>query len=81
MQISSEKPNKDLQMSVREALTSKRESFERELEKNLSESRGLSEDDDDDGDDAKFDARMRLQILKKRRELGEIPNQSNGNDI
>ncbi|XXG42438.1 hypothetical protein AAC387_Pa01g2720 [Persea americana] len=75
--ISSEKPNKDLQMSVREALTSKRESFERELEKNLSESRGLSEDDDDDGDDAKFDARMRLQILKKRRELGEVPNQSN----
>lgn len=82
MQISSEvNTNKDLQMSVREALTSKRDRFERELENNLSDSHGLSDDDNDDGDEAKFDARMRIKILKKRRELGEVSSQSNGTFI
>lgn len=82
MQISSEvNTNKDLQMSVREALTSKRDRFERELENNLSDSHGLSDDDNDDGDEAKFDARMRIKILKKRRELGEVSSRSNGTFI
>lgn len=74
------KTGKHFQMSVREALTSRRGDIEKEPESNLSDSHALSSDDDDD-DDAKFDSRMRSQILRKRKELGEISNQSNGKRI
>ncbi|KAI3496411.1 hypothetical protein L1887_38772 [Cichorium endivia] len=62
---SEDKARKDLQMSVREALTSKKEDFPKESD---ADSAG-----DSDADEANFDARMRQQILKKKKELGDIP--------
>ncbi|XP_077245334.1 cyclophilin-like peptidyl-prolyl cis-trans isomerase family protein [Tasmannia lanceolata] len=67
LSISEAKKKKDLQISVREALSSKKDDFEKESGTNLSDAHDLSDDDE-----AKFDARMRLQILKKRMEMGEI---------
>ncbi|KAG9451798.1 hypothetical protein H6P81_004702 [Aristolochia fimbriata] len=62
------KDKKDMQRFFREALM-KKDSGEKEADTNLSDSNDLT----DDEDETKFDARMRLQILKKRRELGDIP--------
>ncbi|KAL5698649.1 peptidylprolyl isomerase [Ranunculus cassubicifolius] len=62
------KRTKDLQLSVREALSSKKESQKRS-ETKISESEIPSDDDDD-----QFDARMRSQILRKRQELGDQPS-------
>ena len=55
-----------MQLSVREALNSKKEEFWKGLE-------AESYDDDDNEDEAHFDARMRQQILRKRNELGDLP--------
>ncbi|PIN21549.1 Peptidyl-prolyl cis-trans isomerase [Handroanthus impetiginosus] len=58
---------KDAQLTVREALTSKREN-RKESGGEFSESFEYS-----DEDEASFDARMRQQILKRRKELGDLP--------
>ncbi|XP_073008007.1 peptidyl-prolyl cis-trans isomerase CYP57 isoform X1 [Typha latifolia] len=61
--------NKDTVLSVREALSTKKDDFRsREIDDH---SDGGGGGDDDDDDEANFDARMRLQILRKRRELGD----------
>ncbi|KAK9131254.1 hypothetical protein Sjap_011741 [Stephania japonica] len=57
-----------LQLSVRETLSSKKE--EPQKEENI-DSSGFH--DLDDEDEAQFDVRMRLQILKKRKEIGDLP--------
>lgn len=57
-----------MQKAVREALTSKKA----DAETDTFGTHGSGDDDDDDEDDeAKFDARMRSQILRKRIELGD----------
>ncbi|GFZ15554.1 cyclophilin-like peptidyl-prolyl cis-trans isomerase family protein [Actinidia rufa] len=63
--ISEVKAARDLQLNVREALSSKREELEKESE--------VEESVYSDDDEASFDARMRLQILRKRKELGDLP--------
>lgn len=61
------KLRKDTQLSVREALGSKREELQRDTD-------AISEPlDDSDDDEGSFDARMRQQILSKRKELGDLP--------
>ena len=54
-----------MQLSIREALNSKKEESRRYVEADFS--------DNDDEDEANFDARMRQQILRKRNELGDLP--------
>ncbi|KAK8958588.1 Peptidyl-prolyl cis-trans isomerase-like 2 [Platanthera guangdongensis] len=63
---------KEMQRSVREALNSKRNDPNKEQKYDVSDSFGHTNDDDDDDDEVNFDARMRSQILKKRRVLGDI---------
>lgn len=55
-----------MQLSVREALSSKKDESWKETHTKFSET--LADSDDDE---ANFDNRMRLQILKKRKELGD----------
>lgn len=55
-----------MQLSVREALSSKKDESWKEAHTKFSET--LVDSDDDE---ANFDNRMRLQILKKRKELGD----------
>lgn len=62
------KKTKDLQLSVREALVSKKEELQKESDPR---SNDLSDDDE-----ASFDAKMRQQILKKRKDLGDLPKSS-----
>ncbi|XP_030490291.1 peptidyl-prolyl cis-trans isomerase CYP57 [Cannabis sativa] len=59
-----------VQLSVREALNSKKEEFQKD-----SKVKSFSDDDDDDEDEdeANFDARMRQKIIKKRNQLGDLP--------
>ncbi|KAI4316501.1 hypothetical protein L6164_024481 [Bauhinia variegata] len=74
---SSVKSTRDVQLSVRDALSLKKE----EPQKDLGPDNFTSLDDSDD-DDADFDARMRMQILKKRKEMGDVPSKAklqNGN--
>ncbi|OMO86498.1 hypothetical protein COLO4_21097 [Corchorus olitorius] len=61
------KNTKEVQLSVREALSSKKEGTQKDKEE-LSDSLHHSDDDD-----ASFDARMRRQILDRRKELGDEP--------
>ncbi|XP_010247377.1 PREDICTED: peptidyl-prolyl cis-trans isomerase CYP57 [Nelumbo nucifera] len=75
MDPSEVKKARDLQLSVREALSGKKGDPQKGPD---STSHDVSDDDDDDDDnddddEAKFDERMRLQILKKRKELGDLP--------
>lgn len=65
-----DKARRDLQMSVRDALSSRKEELPRE-------SNADSADENDD-DEANFDARMRQQILKKKKELGDMPPKQKG---
>ncbi|XP_058179193.1 peptidyl-prolyl cis-trans isomerase CYP57 isoform X1 [Rhododendron vialii] len=65
LNLSEVKANRDLQLSVREALSSKREVFPKESV--------TAEPLYNSDDEASFDARMRLQILSKRKELGDLP--------
>ncbi|KAK1418334.1 hypothetical protein QVD17_27477 [Tagetes erecta] len=65
-----DKARRDLQMSVREALSSRKEELPKE-----SNADSADENDDDEGS---FDARMRLQILKKKKELGDMPPKQKG---
>lgn len=63
---------RDVQLSVREALSSKKEELQKEYGDDFPHS-SAKEDGDDDEDEADFDARMRRQILEKRKELGDLP--------
>ncbi|EOY29956.1 Cyclophilin-like peptidyl-prolyl cis-trans isomerase family protein isoform 1 [Theobroma cacao] len=63
------KTTKDVQLSVRGALSSKREGAEKDVDAELSDSLDHSDDDE-----ASFDARMRRQILNRRKELGDHPS-------
>ncbi|XP_057959215.1 peptidyl-prolyl cis-trans isomerase CYP57 [Malania oleifera] len=58
---------KDMQLSVREALRLNKEEYQRDSEAEISNSLDYSDDDE-----VNFDARMRQQILRKRKELGDI---------
>ncbi|GLT97244.1 hypothetical protein SLE2022_148170 [Rubroshorea leprosula] len=69
------KTSKDVQISVRAALSSKKEEPEKDVKAELSDS--LDPSDDDDGDEASFDARMRRQILNRRKELGGLSTKQN----
>ncbi|CAM8943405.1 unnamed protein product [Rhodiola kirilowii] len=60
------KAKKELQLSVREALGSKKEETKEHLTMTVDHSDG-------DDDEAYFDARMRNQILMKRKEMGDAP--------
>ncbi|XP_020236449.1 peptidyl-prolyl cis-trans isomerase CYP57 isoform X2 [Cajanus cajan] len=68
LSLSDGKARRDRQLSVREALNSKKEEPQRD-----SEAGNMAHLDSSDDDEADFDARMRMQILKKRKELGDIP--------
>ncbi|CAA0838049.1 Peptidyl-prolyl cis-trans isomerase CYP57 [Striga hermonthica] len=57
---------KDAQLIVREALSSKKDQ-QKEL------GPGFSGSIDSDEDESSFDARMRQQILRRRKELGDLP--------
>ncbi|XP_047325708.1 peptidyl-prolyl cis-trans isomerase CYP57 [Impatiens glandulifera] len=63
------KITRDVQLSVREALNSKKE--ERKIGSEAKFPNSFDNSDDDD--EASFDARMRLQILKKQSEFKEVP--------
>ncbi|KAL1219551.1 Peptidyl-prolyl cis-trans isomerase CYP57 [Cardamine amara subsp. amara] len=56
-------------LSVREALNSKKEVAQKDSVGNSD-----GDDDDDDGDETKFDAKMRNQVLIRRREMEETPS-------
>ncbi|XP_009622702.1 peptidyl-prolyl cis-trans isomerase CYP57 isoform X2 [Nicotiana tomentosiformis] len=62
------KSTRDVQLTIREALGSKKEASSKESEAGFHESL-----DNSDEDEAGFDARMRQQILKRRKELGDPP--------
>ncbi|CAL9775634.1 unnamed protein product [Musa acuminata subsp. burmannicoides] len=62
-----EKKN-EIRLAVREALTSNKVDSIREHEMDDFD----ADDHSDDDDEANFDARMRLQILRKRREMGDV---------
>lgn len=57
-----------MQLSVRDALSSKKEEPQKD-----SEADHLAHLDSSDGDEADFDSRMRMRILKKRNEMGDLP--------
>lgn len=66
------KRKKEIQSSVREALTVKKNSA-----LNEEDGKALSDTNDwSDEDEAGFDARMRQHILKKRKHLGDLKNES-----
>lgn len=60
-----------VQLSVREALSSKKEESKKDFR-----SSQIDFDGDDEIDDFSFDVRMRQQILEKRKELGDHPPKS-----
>ncbi|XP_061355882.1 peptidyl-prolyl cis-trans isomerase CYP57 isoform X3 [Gastrolobium bilobum] len=60
---------RNLQLSVRDALSSKKE----EPQKDSETGKFGRLDSSDDDDEANFDARMRMQILKKRKDIGDLP--------
>lgn len=59
---------RDSRLTVRETLSSKREELHRESDAKFAEAI-----DDSDDDEHNFDARMRQQIINKRKELGDQP--------
>ncbi|XP_044464825.1 peptidyl-prolyl cis-trans isomerase CYP57 [Mangifera indica] len=59
---------REVQLSVREALSSKKEEPQK-----LGEVESFNSPDNSDEDEANFDARMRRQILRRRQELGDFP--------
>lgn len=75
MQNSAEaKATRDLQLSVRGALSSKKDASKKDLDPELSNS-------DDDDDEANFDARMRQQILRRRMDLGDLSSKQKKDGI
>lgn len=76
MQNSAEaKATRDLQLSVRGALSSKKDASKKDLDPELSNS------DDDDDDEANFDARMLQQILRRRMDLGDLSSKQKKDGI
>ncbi|KAE8665256.1 Peptidyl-prolyl cis-trans isomerase CYP57 [Hibiscus syriacus] len=74
--LAAAKAAKELQLSVRGALRSKREGDKKDAEAELSDSLYHSDDDE-----ASFDARMRRQILNRRKEIGDLsPKQKMQNE-
>lgn len=69
------KSKREAQLSVRGALSLKKEKFQKDAADGLPDARVGGDDDDEDEneDDFSFDARMRQQILKKRMEMGDPP--------
>ncbi|KAE8664377.1 Peptidyl-prolyl cis-trans isomerase CYP57 [Hibiscus syriacus] len=65
--LAAAKAAKELQLSVREALRSKREGDKKDAEAELSDSLDHSDDDK-----ASFDARMRRQIRSRWKEIGDL---------
>ena len=63
---------RSIQLSVREALSSKKQESQKGTTDELSDPHADSEDDE-----LSFDARMRQQILKKRMENDDIPTKQN----
>lgn len=59
---------RDMQLSVRETLNSRNQESRKDSLAGISDSIDYSDDDE-----ANFDARMRQQILVKRKELGDLP--------
>jgi len=57
-----------MQLSVRDALNSKKDEPQKDSDAGSMACLNFSDDDEAD-----FDARMRMQILKKRKELGDLP--------
>lgn len=69
----SDAKTRHVQLSVREALSSKKDEPRKDSESNFYNTLNYSDDDDDE---ANFDARMRQQILRKRKDLGDLPPKS-----
>ncbi|CAI0448391.1 unnamed protein product [Linum tenue] len=67
--LSDASASRELQLSVREALGSKKEGRKKASEAGVS-----NNDEDDSEDEANFDSRMRQQVLRKRQELGDYPS-------
>lgn len=65
---SGDKTVKEVQLSVREALGSKKEEQQKGFGAEITDSLDHSDDDE-----ATFDARMRQQILRRRMDLGDAP--------
>lgn len=68
MQNTSGDKTREVQLSVREALSSKKEEPNKDSEAEFSNFLDQSDDDE-----ASFDARMRQQILRRRKDLGDVP--------
>lgn len=68
MQNTSGDKTREVQLSVREALSSKKEEPQKDSEADFSNFLDHSDDDE-----AGFDSRMRQQILRRRKELGDVP--------
>lgn len=66
----SDAKTRHVQLSVREALSSKKDEPGKDSESKFYNTLNYSDDDDDE---ANFDARMRQQILRKRKDLGDLP--------
>ncbi|KNA15226.1 hypothetical protein SOVF_100210 isoform B [Spinacia oleracea] len=64
------KSARNLQLSVREALSSKKQESQKGTADVLPDSHARSDSEDDE---ISFDARMREQILKRRMEIGDLP--------
>lgn len=63
---------KDIHIAVRAALSAKKGEFDRTREKDYSKSHNSDDGSNIDDDGESFDARMRMQILKKRQERGDV---------
>lgn len=59
---------------MREALNTKKEAAQKDKSFSVSDTVGHSDDDDDDEDETKFDAKMRNQVLSRRKEMGDTPS-------
>ncbi|KAK1549763.1 hypothetical protein Q3G72_007501 [Acer saccharum] len=73
--LSGDKTIKDVQLSVREALSSKKEELQKGFQSKFTDSLDHSDDDE-----ANFDARMRQQILRRRNEQGDAPPKQKQHD-
>ncbi|VVA11766.1 PREDICTED: peptidyl-prolyl [Prunus dulcis] len=71
--VNSDAKTRHVQLSIREALISKKDEPGKDSESNFYNTLNYSDDDDDE---ANFDARMRQQILRKRKDLGDLPPKS-----
>lgn len=74
--LSDSKRTREMQLSVRETLASKKQESRRDSD---AENSNLPQYSDSDDDEANFDARMRQQILRKRTELGDAPSHKSKN--